>query len=59
MMSVEDASVYYKRYDDNEIEPSNDSQNFIDPSIAECYLSFSKILQSELRKFDKRESSIL
>jgi hypothetical protein len=44
MMSVEDASVYYKRYDDNEIEPSNDSQNFIDPSIAECYLSFSKIL---------------
>jgi hypothetical protein len=53
--SLEDASAYYKRYgDDNE-----DSISLMDPSIAECYISFSKLLQSEMRRLDKRDSSIL
>ena len=56
IMSIEDASGYYKKYGEDN---ADDSQAFIDPTIAECYLSFSKLLQSELRRLDKRDSYIL
>lgn len=57
IMSIEDASAYYKKYGDE--NDNDDSQALIDPTIAECYLSFSKLLQSEMRRLDKRDSAIL
>jgi hypothetical protein len=55
---TKDASLYYKRYDDDG-KNNNESQSLMDHPIAECYLSFSKLLQSEMRHLDKRESTIL
>lgn len=32
---------------------------FNDNLVGECYLGFSKLLQSELKKYEKRDSTIL
>jgi hypothetical protein len=47
-----DASDYYKQYED---KYSNITGNL----VGECFIGFSKLLQSELKKFDKRDSQIL
>lgn len=53
-----DAADYYRNY--GETEEKNDPSHILNGNIVgECYLNFSKLLQSEMRKLDKRDSSIL
>lgn len=68
---IHDGRDYYKNYEEERtgslIEEkkggpsSRDSQMiyFNDNLVGECYLGFSKLLQSELRKYEKRDSTIL
>lgn len=49
-----DAADYYRKYEDND-HTHQLSYNV----VGECYLNFSKLLQSEMRKLEKRDSSIL
>ena len=53
--SVMDATDYYKKYN----ETDDNSQSFAPNFIGECYLGLSKLLQSEYRHLDKRDSNIL
>ena len=52
-----DATDYYRKY--NTKEDKHESHSIIGVLVGECYLNFSKLLQSEMRQFDKRDSSIL
>ncbi|CDW82182.1 UNKNOWN [Stylonychia lemnae] len=50
-----DGADYYKKY--NEIEDNSRSLAF--NFVGECYLGISKLLQSEYRNYDRRDSNIL
>jgi hypothetical protein len=55
-----DAKGYYEIYETDE-KSARDSliSLFHNNLVGECYIGFSKLLQSELRKFEKRDSNIL
>lgn len=53
-----DAADYYRKYDAT-TENDNSHQHLGFNVVGECYLNFSKLLQSEMRKLEKRDSSIL
>eukprot|EP00347_Sterkiella_histriomuscorum_P021471 403333864 len=52
---VIDAAEYYSKYN----EVGDNSISLIASFIGECYIGFTKLLQSEFRQFDRRDSSIL
>ena len=62
---MKDAKDYYRDYDDNQARPSlikdnrESAQLLTDNLVGECYVGFSKLMQSELRKQEKRNSNIL
>jgi hypothetical protein len=57
---VREAKDYYRDYDDNR-KSNHDSVQILnnDDLVGECYVGFSKLMQSELRKQEKRNSTIL
>ncbi len=57
---VRDAKDYYRDYDDK-VGSNHDSVQILtnDDLVGECYVGFSKLMQSELRKQEKRNSTIL
>jgi hypothetical protein len=66
---IRDAKDYYRDYEDKnnnsskmgENSHNRDSVNMLlsDDLVGECYVGFSKLMQSELRKQEKRNSNIL
>lgn len=54
-----DAAEYYRNYDNADDCGDIESQSMATKVVGECYLNFSKLLQSEMRHLDKRDSSIL
>lgn len=68
---MNDGRNYYQKYDKfqppekmlakNSRVNSKDSivEEFNDNLVGECFLGFSKLLQSELRRYEKRDSTIL
>eukprot|EP00347_Sterkiella_histriomuscorum_P013888 403362980 len=51
---IKDAKQYYRNYDQNDVSPHIESD-----LIGECYVGFSKLLQTEYRQFEKKEAFIL
>lgn len=66
---IRDAKDYYRDYDDSSqkgasIKQDNTNRESVnllltDDLVGECYVGFSKLMQSELRKQEKRNSNIL
>jgi hypothetical protein len=66
---VRDAKDYYRDYDNSSKHMPGETSNktnresvnalLSDDLVAECYVGFSKLMQSELRKQEKRNSNIL
>ena len=67
---MRDARDYYRDYDDSgkisinkggDNTDNRESVNLLiaDDLVGECYVGFSKLMQSELRKQEKRNSNIL
>ena len=54
LSGLSDATNYYRHYDSE-----NCSFSFAGNLIGDCYLGFSKLIQTELRLYEKRDSFIL
>ena len=56
---VQDGKGYYQHYEEE--RSARDSVLFLmaDDPVGECYVGFSKLMQSELRKQERRNSNIL
>jgi hypothetical protein len=54
-----DALDYYRRYNDDSLKDHDEDEDYLDNINGECYIGFSKLLQTELRLFDRRDSYML
>jgi hypothetical protein len=56
---VQDGKGYYQNYEEERSARDSAAILMNDDLVGECYVGFSKLMQSELRKQERRNSNIL
>jgi hypothetical protein len=56
---VQDGKGYYQNYEEERSARDSVAMLMNDDLVGECYVGFSKLMQSELRKQERRNSNIL